>query len=64
MLTGYYSHKYLPMRAEFYLPRQTEKQQGILVVVAVKKILFIKLNSKSKKKKFKLLLAHFQNKWL
>lgn len=45
-----YSHKYLPMRAEFYLPRQTEKQQGILVV-AVKKILFIKLNSKSKKKK-------------
>lgn len=59
-----YSHKYLPMRAEFYLPRQTEKQQGILVVVAVKKILFIKLNSKSKKKKFKLLLAHFQNKWL
>lgn len=52
------------MRAEFYLPRQTEKQQGILVVVAVKKILFIKLNSKSKKKKFKLLLAHFQNKWL
>jgi len=31
-----YSHKYLPMRAEFYLPRQTEKQQGILVVVAVK----------------------------
>lgn len=47
------------MRAEFYLPRQTEKQQGILVVVAVKKILFIKLNSKSKKKKIQASFSTF-----